>query len=178
MNRRDFHRFGTVALGSVMGLVLAVPGVAYILDPLRKRSKAGEFRTVARLEQLAIGVPQSFAIVDDRQDAWVRYPEEPIGSVWLVRQPDGATPRVVAFTSECPHLGCAVNLTKDKASQGLLFLCPCHDSAFSLAGEPRNKIPPRGMDTLETEVSGEPDPTVRVKFERFRTMSKEKIRLG
>ncbi len=173
ISRRDFYRFGTVAIGGLVGLALAVPGVAYVLDPLRKSSKSGGFQRLARLSDLTVGVPRSFAVIDERQDAWVKYPREPVGSVWLVRQPEGSKPEVIAFTAECPHLGCAVNLTAD----GKEFLCPCHTSAFSLKGKPLNAVPPRGMDTLEVELEGHDDPDVRVKFARFRTQEKEKTPL-
>jgi quinol---cytochrome c reductase iron-sulfur subunit, bacillus type len=174
MQRRDFFRFGTVLLGTLMGLVLAVPGLAYLLDPLRRKSKTGEFRTLARLNELTPGVPQAFPIVAERQDAWVKYPPEPIGSVWLIRQPEGTNPPVLAFTAECPHLGCSVNLAAD----GKNFLCPCHTSAFDFQGKRLNAVPPRGMDALEVELSKDADPEVRVRFERFRTMSTEKIPLA
>ena len=49
---------------------------------------------------------------------------------------------MIALSSECPHLGCAVNLTAD----GKSFLCPCHTSAFDLEGTKKNAIPPRNMD--------------------------------
>ncbi|GAC1471809.1 MAG: hypothetical protein NVSMB9_18350 [Isosphaeraceae bacterium] len=170
MNRRDFYRLGTVVLGSVVGLIVAVPGVAYVLDPLRRKTAAGALDKLANLSELKVGEPRSFAVIEERQDAWVRYPREPIGTVWLVRQPSGATPEVVAFTAECPHLGCAVNLTPDRTS----FLCPCHTSSFDLKGERLNKVPPRSMDTLEVELSKDDDPEVRVRFQRFRTQEKEK----
>ena len=80
---------------------------------------------------------------------------------------------MIAFTSECPHLGCAVNLTAD----GKGFLCPCHTSAFDLEGKPKNQVPPRPMDRLEVELTEGDDPEVRVKFQRFRTQSEEKIPL-
>ncbi len=41
-------------------------------------------------------------------------------------------------------------------------------------GSVKNKIPPRGMDALDVRLSDEADPQVEVKFERFRTQSKEK----
>ena len=113
-------------------------------------------------------------ILEERQDAWVNYPREPVGTVWLVREPGDAKPGVVAFTAECPHLGCSINLGVD----GKSFLCPCHTSAFSFKGEPLNAVPPRGMDLLDVELSEDADPLVRVKFQRFRTMSKEKNPLG
>jgi Rieske Fe-S protein len=173
MSRRDIYRIATVALGTLIGLVLAVPGVAYLISPLRRRGRAGEFQTLTRLSQLQVGVPRSFAIIEERRDAWVKYPREPVGSVWLIRQPDGSAPAVLALAAECPHLGCAINLTGD----GKGFLCPCHTSAFNFNGEPKNQVPPRPMDRLEVEMPPGNDPEVRVKFQRFRTQSEEKIPL-
>jgi len=174
MNRRDFYSYGTLALGGLMSAALAVPGVAYLLDPLGKRRGAARTYQLARLSELEVGVPRAFPVVDERQDAWVKYPKEPIGSVWLVRQPEGKTPQVIAFTAECPHLGCAVNLTAD----GKEFLCPCHTSAFDFQGRPRNSVPPRGMDALEVEPLSGDDPEIRVRFQRFRTQEKEQIPLA
>ena len=172
LTRREFYQWGTMALGGLMGLVLAVPGAAYVLDPLRKKLGAVKSYPLARLNELEVGVPRSFPIVDERQDAWVKYPKEPVGLVWLVRQDDPKEP-VVAFTAECPHLGCAVNLSADRKS----FRCPCHDSAFSFQGKPENQIPPRGMDRLEVvHPKGEND-LIQVKFLRFRSQTEEKIPL-
>lgn len=178
MNRRDWFGAAAVGLGSLMGLALAVPGLAFVLSPLlKRRGREGEFRTLARLGELPVGRPQAFPIIEDRQDAWVTYPAEPVGSVWLVRQGDGAEAPVLAFSSECPHLGCAVNLAAD----GRSFLCPCHTSAFTIDGERLNKIPPRGMDRLEVapiDDPSDPEAPVRVRFRRFRTMTEEKIPLA
>ena len=173
MTRRDMLRYATMAVGGLMGLVLAVPGVAYVISPLRKKESGGSFETLTRLNQLEVGAPRSFAIIKERHDAWVKYPREPVGSVWLIRQPAGTNPPVIAFTSECPHLGCAINLSADRKG----FLCPCHTSSFDLEGMPTNQVPPRPMDRLLVELSGDDDPEVRVKLDRFRTQSEEKIPL-
>jgi quinol---cytochrome c reductase iron-sulfur subunit, bacillus type len=90
MTRRDIYRYATMAVGGLMGVVLAVPGVAYVVSPLRKKETEGSLETLTRLNQLDVGVPRSFAIIKERQDAWVKYPREPVGSVWLIRQPPGA----------------------------------------------------------------------------------------
>jgi menaquinol-cytochrome c reductase iron-sulfur subunit len=173
MTRRDFHRIATIGLGAMVGLVLAVPGVAYIVSPLRKKGRDETFETLTRLNALEVGVPRSFAIIAERHDAWVKYPPEPVGSVWLIRQPPGNESRVIALSSECPHLGCAVNLTPD----GKSFLCPCHTSAFGLDGAKKNSVPPRNMDRLQVELTPGDDPEIRVKFQRFRTQSEEQIPL-
>ena len=174
MNRRDFYRYGTIVLGNLVALTLAVPGVAYLIDPLRRKMKQGEYQPLAKLNELPVGIPQSFAIVEERQDAWVKYPPEPIGSVWLVRQPEGSKVPVIAFSAECPHLGCAVNLSAD----GKNFFCPCHTSSFDFSGKVLNTVPPRPMDTLEVRVTTDAEPSVEVKFQRFRTQAEEKIPLA
>lgn len=174
IRRRNLFVYGANLLGGAMGLALAVPGVAYLLTPLGRRGRDGDFRSLpVTLAELPVGVPRQFPIVEERTDAWVKYPAEPVGSVWLVRQPEGARAKVVAFTAECPHLGCAVNLAAD----GQSFFCPCHASAFRLDGERLNPTPPRPMDTLEVEVPEAEGAPIRVKFRRFRTQSKEKTPL-
>lgn len=95
------------------------------------------------------------AVTGRRRDAWTSYPQETIGRVWLVRQNDGTDDRVVAFTSVCPHLGCAVNMD----AGGARFVCPCHKAAWNLEG---NKLhdeqlghpnpSPRDLDRLECEI--------------------------
>jgi menaquinol-cytochrome c reductase iron-sulfur subunit len=181
LNRREFASFGTFVLGGLMSLVLAVPGAAYLLDPVLKGRKAGSsgdeasgFTPLARLADLVEGIPQSFPVLAERQDAWVKYPKEAIGSVWLIRQPEGSSERVVAFSAECPHLGCGVNLAPDKHS----FACPCHSSSFSIDGKPTNVIPPRPMDRLDVKLSDDADPEVLVRFQRFRSQAKEQIPLA
>jgi menaquinol-cytochrome c reductase iron-sulfur subunit len=174
MTRRDLYRRTTRFLEWAAGLVLVLPAGAHILSPLRKTRSEGSFESLTHLSQLQVGVPRSFAIIEERRDAWVHYPREPVGSVWLIRQPEGAPERVVAFTSECPHLGCAVNLGAD----GKSFLCPCHTSSFDLDGKPRNQVPPRAMDMLEVKLGEGADPEVRVKFQRFRAQTEEKVPLA
>lgn len=174
MNRRDFYRYGTIVLGNLVALTLAVPGVAYLLDPLRRKPKQGDYQELATLSELTVGVPKSVSIIEERQDAWVKYPREPVGSVWLIRQPASSKTPVIALSAECPHLGCAVNLGAD----GVSFFCPCHTSSFALDGAVKNAVPPRPMDTLDVQLSNDPDPKVKVKFQRFRAQSEEKIPLA
>jgi nitrite reductase/ring-hydroxylating ferredoxin subunit len=177
MNRRDWFRYGAFGLKSLIALVLAVPGAAYLLTPLLKRRQDdSEFRRLARLGDLIVGQPRSFSIVEEQQDAWVTYPATPVGTVWLVRQPEGSEQPVLALSAECPHLACKIKQSGD----GLGFVCPCHASNFSIEGARVNAISPRGMDSLEVEPidPNDPDAEIRVKFQRFRTGTEEKIPLA
>ena len=157
MTRRDFHRYGSIVLGGLVKLALAVPAVAFLVSPLRKKNAAtGEdaFETLTSLSQLAVGVPRSFAIIRDRTDAWVKYPSEPAGSVWLIRQPAGAKPEVIAFTAECPHLGCAINL----AEGGKSFLCPCHTSCVRPGRAPAKPGTTAAHGSARRRADGRPRP--------------------
>lgn len=177
MNRRDWFRYGAAGLKGLIALVLAVPGAAYLLTPLLKRREDdAEFRRLARLGDLAVGEPRSFSIVEEQRDAWVTYPATPIGTVWLVRQPEGADEPVLALSAECPHLACKIKRSGD--GQG--FVCPCHASNFAIDGARVNAISPRGMDRLEVAPvdPNDPDAEIRVKFRRFRTGTEEKIPLA
>lgn len=170
LNRRSLYRWGALALGNAVALSVAIPGLKYLLDPLGRKASGGEFRPMTRLSQLKVGEPQAFSVIAERQDSWVRYPPEPVGSVWLIRQADGAVPPVLALSAECPHLSCPVNMAPDRQT----FLCPCHQASFRFDGVTLNAVSPRPMDSLEVRLSTDPDPEVAVKFERFQPQAREK----
>src|SRR5262245_25477263 len=179
MTRRTMFEWLARALGMACAAIVGVPAVRYLIDPLRRRPAAErDFKRVARLDALPVGVPREFAVRDLRQDAWTQYPEETIGRVWLVRRHDSDTPpadtRVDVLATACPHLGCAIQF--DPA--GKKFACPCHKAGFRLSGERlnekdlRHKNPaPRDMDSLECRIAQD-DQTqqwwVEVRFQNFK----------
>ncbi len=174
MSRRDLLRRLVSICSAGLALPLAIPGLAYLLSPLKKGSGGSSYDALARLSDLKVGEPRAFAVIRDLRDAWVKYPRQPIGAVWLIRQPEGVDPPVVALTAECPHLGCAVALAAD----GKSFLCPCHNSVFGIDGKPQNAVSPRPMDPLDIQIAKGDDPEIRVKFERFRPQSDRRIPLA
>lgn len=170
IHRRVIFRWAALGLGNALALALAVPGVRYLLDPLGRRSGSSDTRSLTRLSQLKVGEPQSFAVIARRQDSWVRYPPEPVGLVWLIRQAEGVSPPVLALSAECPHLSCPVNLAPDRRS----FLCPCHQASFRLDGATLNTVSPRAMDSLAVSLGEGADPEVLVRFERYQPQTSEK----
>jgi Rieske Fe-S protein len=86
---------------------------------------------------------------------------EPIGAVYLRRQPGSET--VEALSATCPHAGCFVEIdTQEKC-----FRCPCHNSRFGIDGSIMPPSPsPRGMDSLECQVGKQ---GVAVKWQNFYT---------
>jgi Rieske Fe-S protein len=142
--------------------------VVSLLNPLRQKSQAGKFLRLAALETLPDdGTPRQFPVVMDRTDAWNRFPNEPVGAVFLRR----IKQRVLAFQVICPHAGCYVGYDEAKRQ----FYCPCHQARFALDGKrDSDKCPsPRDLDTLEVELRGGNE--VWVKYQTFRTGTPQKV---
>jgi Rieske Fe-S protein len=153
-------------VGALVTVIPLIPGVAFVFDPLiRKRrasaADAGDgFLKITSLAALpASGAPQSFPVFMDKQDAWNKFPHAEVGAVYLSLQPDGG---VKAFNARCPHLGCTVNYS----AQAQEYMCPCHASAFTLDGERKNAVPPRGLDSLKAEIRNGNE--VWVAFQNYR----------
>ena len=171
--RRDFlKKAGAVAIGGVVGLVPAVTGLTVLLDPLRHSAGAGGFVFVTSLNALAEdGSPRRFQIIADRADAWNKFPQVPVGAVYLRR----AGEKVEALNVTCPHAGCPV----EYKSGNNTFLCPCHDSKFNPDGTlvAGAKSPsPRALDTLEVELRNGRE--VWVKFQNFEAGKARKVPLA
>ncbi|UCH98142.1 MAG: ubiquinol-cytochrome c reductase iron-sulfur subunit [Candidatus Aminicenantes bacterium] len=62
-----------------------------------------------------------------------------IGHFYLSRLEDGS---FLALSAKCTHLGCAVTWIPDENK----FICPCHSSAFDIAGSVTSAPAPRALD--------------------------------
>lgn len=181
--RGFFTKVAAAVAGGLAGMLPIIPGIAFFLDPLSRQKKAvgptGDaidaegFIKVASRESLPVASTPGrkndarlFKVVADLQDFWNKFPDTEIGAVYLRQLPDE---RIQCFNARCPHLGCTVNY--DEANQS--FLCPCHQSAFSLDGERTNQIPPRDMDPLDTKVDANGD--IWVKFVKYRAGTEERL---
>ena len=168
--RRDFVKKAcAVCLGTATVLVPAAAGLTVLMDPLRRKTAAGEKVRITSLDALpADGTPQKFAIMADRVDAWTKFPNAPVGAIYLRRTAENS---VQAINVVCPHAGCFVDFRTDKKD----YYCPCHNSTFGLSGEitdPRSPSP-RGLDSLETEVRNGKE--VWVLFQNFQTGNAKKV---
>jgi menaquinol-cytochrome c reductase iron-sulfur subunit len=169
--RRNFlKQFVTGVLGAVVGLVPGLAGLLVILDPLKRKSTAsGDALLVTRFSGLpADGIPRRFQVFADRVDAWNTYKNIAVGAVYLRRGPDN---QVTALNASCPHAGCSVSFVGEKGH----FLCPCHDSLFSVDGaiaDPKSPSP-RALDALEVEVRNNEE--VWVKFRNFQPGHKAQL---
>lgn len=190
--RRSMLVHGVTAFLSF--LIVAVPstlGGLFFLDPIlrKKKSASGGGATdgkIAREDEAGFirldvtkdsvpqdGTPLAVTVKDDIIDAWNKFRDVPIGSIWLRNVGDGP---ILAFNSVCPHLGCSVDYVRAANH----FFCPCHTSVFDLSGKKTNEIPPRDMDVLEVSMrtNGQDDANgaeIWVKFQNFQRATSEKI---
>jgi Rieske Fe-S protein len=179
IERRSWLRWAIHGLGALFAAILGNPALAYLIDARNRPAPSGDFKTVARLSELQVGVPHQAVIRDVRRDAWTLHPNDVVGRVWLIRRDKN---QVDAFTTICPHLGCSVNFEE----KNNLFVCPCHNGTFRITGERvseqelhRSNPAPRGMDSLETQLVKDPssadDPVIQVKYQNFIQGRDEKV---
>jgi menaquinol-cytochrome c reductase iron-sulfur subunit len=167
--RRSFMTWMAAAVGAAAASIVAIPGVAYLLDPLLRRSRhKASWYVVADAKVLEATTPVAVAVKGEQVDAWTRSPMQRLGTVWLQRDKQG---KVKALSAECPHLGCQIQYRSDSNQ----FTCPCHESAFALDGTALSGPSPRALDALETQVE---NGKVKVRFVRFRLQVAEKIEIS
>jgi len=167
-----------MALGAALTAALSAGPLGMLLHPVltggRDKGDAG-WTSVASADSFASGAaPKRIVLKEDRQDAWLRQPGVPVGSV-LVQRTGDTDFRV--FSAVCPHLGCAVGYQPGQER----FLCPCHTSSFTVSGEllPHDdgspNPSPRGLDPLDWRVEGG---QLQVRWVAFKTGTSERVRVG
>jgi len=165
--RRALKTF--VVAGAAVGCgALGVPAVRFVLAPVSGGAGSGRWIPTVKLASLQEGVPVRVELVSDHADAWTLEKHVQLGAAWLVRKGEA----VVAWSTVCPHLGCAI----DKSASNPGFVCPCHDSAFDTDGNRLSGPSPRALDSLATKLAD--DGTVMVEFRRFRQGTPDKVAVG
>ena len=169
-DRRDFLKKAcAMGVGAALVLVPVGAGVMVLTDPWRRKAEGSSKVFVTSLESLPNdGIPRKFSVVASRVDAWNRFPNAPIGAVYLRRTGEQS---VQALNVVCPHAGCFVDFKSNTNS----FYCPCHNSSFDAGGKIADKKSPspRAMDSLEVEIRNGKE--IWVTFQNFQTGRAEKI---
>jgi Rieske Fe-S protein len=168
VGRRSFFKsFLATIIGGVLGIVPVIAGLEVFFDPLRRKTGASSAVRLTSLQALPDdGIPRKFPVLANRIDAWNKFTQIPIGAVYLRRSGN----QVQALNAVCPHAGCNVDFLQDRNA----YLCPCHNSTFTVAGRIGDPSSPaaRGLDSLDVELRGN---EVWVKFQNFEAGRREKI---
>jgi menaquinol-cytochrome c reductase iron-sulfur subunit len=172
-DRRGFFKQAlAIIIGGVAAFVPLVAGLRTFFDPLKgKNGAAASKAALVKVTNLAAlpadGVPRKFPVLADKTDAWNRFVNVPIGAVYLRRT---ANDQVEALNVVCPHAGCFVDFLPEQGN----FMCPCHNSLFTVEGKlADSKSPsPRALDSLRVEVK---DGVVFVAFQNFEAARPDKV---
>ncbi len=168
--RRGFLKTATVAIGGAIGALAAVPILRTFFHPVGTRvvtSPEEPVDVLAESDLVPGAAPRRVEIRASRlRDGWSSQEDVPLGAAWLRKSDDG---EVQAFSTACPHLGCAVGFSAEEDQ----FVCPCHRSGFALDGERLYGPTKRGLDPLPVEVE---EGRVKVTYVRYQLDTSERRR--
>lgn len=144
VTRRGFYIGAIYGMGAAIMTALGVPALAYLLLPPKLR-QSDEWVDAGDITRLTPDVPVEITFRRNRVDGWKITSEK--SAAWVVKQEDNS---LVAFGPICTHLGCAIHWDESKSE----FLCPCHNSLFSIDGQVLSGPAPRPLDRYETKIDG------------------------
>jgi Rieske Fe-S protein len=146
LSRRNFLTIAIGAIGALIGVVMAIPAVAYVIGPALQRKTFENWVRLGPTSKVELGTPTLFKTTVETQTGWILTEEEL--SVYVLTE-DGRN--YIALSNICTHLGCRVRWITD---QGLYF-CPCHNAAFDKIGLVVSGPPPKPLDRFETRVEND-----------------------
>lgn len=142
--RRRFYEVVIFGAQAIIGAALAIPAIAYLLVPTKRRREAGWIEAVD-VTTLTPKVPVEVSFRQSRTDGWKVTTEKK--TAWVVKMDDS---NIVAYGPQCTHLGCAYHWEQDKSE----FVCPCHTTLFSIDGKVISGPAPRPLDRYQTKLDG------------------------
>ena len=142
--RRGFYAAAIYGLWGIITAALGLPALMYLFVPPRLR-RQNDWVDAGDISQLEPGNPVEMTFRRNRVDGWKVTSEKT--TAWVVKF---SNDRVVAYAPQCTHLGCAYHWDQEKDQ----FICPCHNSVFSLEGKVLDGPAPRPLDRFQSKIQG------------------------
>ena len=146
LSRRNFLTIAIGAIGAVIGVVIAIPAVAYVIGPALQRKTSENWVRLGPTSKVELGTPTLFKTTVETQTGWILTEEEV--SVYVLTE-DGRD--YISLSNICTHLGCRVRWISDQGQ----YFCPCHNAAFNKIGLVVSGPPPEPLDRFETKVEND-----------------------
>ena len=140
IDRRDFVKLTTAAIGTVIGASIGIPAIGYLISPAMKEDSSDTWISVGKLEEIPLYKPFPFSFTLTRVNGWERTATSFGG--FVIRKTEAESDLTI-LSSLCTHLGCQVNWKEESN----IFFCPCHDASFDIDGNVLSGPPPRPLDT-------------------------------
>ena len=140
IDRRDFVKLTTAAVGTIIGASIGIPAVGYLISPaLGSGNSKDLWLQVGVLADIPIGTPFPFTFTITQVNGWERTATSYGG--FVIRKSESPDDLTI-LSSRCTHLGCQVNWKEESNA----FICPCHDASFDRQGNVISGPPPRPLD--------------------------------
>jgi menaquinol-cytochrome c reductase iron-sulfur subunit len=144
VSRRRFAVLGTQVVGAGVALMLGVPIVGFLLNPIFRTRIITE-HTVGYIGNVPLDTPTPFEFPFNPQSSW----QAPLPDylIYVVRFGD-AVDQVRVFSNICSHMQCPVRWQPELK----LFLCPCHGGLYDLRGTNVGGPPPKPLPQWQHRV--------------------------
>ena len=143
LSRRDFIKATTAFIGSLIGVGIGLPSIAYLLSPSLRKTEDDSIIDLGSLEKYPIGIPTRFDFIRTKVNGWERTSVN--YGLYVLRKNDG---EVRVFSDICTHLACRVTWHPDIQH----YVSPCHDGRFDITGGNVSGPPPRPLDEFVTKI--------------------------
>ncbi len=143
ISRRDFIKATTAFVGSLIGVSIGLPSIAYLLSPSLRKTEDETVMDLGPLDKYPLGIPTLFEFTRTKVNGWERTGLS--YGVFVLRQ---TKKDVRVFSDICTHLACRISWHPDVQH----YISPCHDGHFDIAGNNISGPPPRPLDEFVTKI--------------------------
>jgi menaquinol-cytochrome c reductase iron-sulfur subunit len=164
MGRRKFLACACGILAAPLAVVIGYPLVASLVGTIYRKSKL-QFSKTPGFSSAPEGQPIKLNFTYVETDAYLR--TQTSQDVWVIKL---APSKATVFSPICPHMGCRTDWNPELKK----FVCPCHNSVFSITGKVLGGPSPRPLDELTHKIE---DGALSVQWEQFKTGISEKVRI-
>jgi menaquinol-cytochrome c reductase iron-sulfur subunit len=145
VQRRDFVNIVLAGIGSVIGLIIGIPAIAYLISPAVKVQEKEAWIPLGPLDAYPLDTPILFSYTRSKINGWEKTVNSFGAYVW--RYGEGESDLKV-YSNMCTHLSCRVTWKEDTN----IYLCPCHDGRFNKEGVVVAGPPPKPLYEYEYRV--------------------------
>ncbi len=143
-SRRRFLKTAIGLLNGTIALLLAAPGLGFLLTPVFRKG-SGSWIKLGAADHFSSAEPMKATFKYISEAGYTR--AEKSGFVWVVPALEGES-SVTVFSAVCSHTGCNVAWQPDEQK----FVCPCHEGRYNFRGEVVSGPPPRPLTKLATRI--------------------------
>jgi len=145
VQRRDFVNIVLVGIGSVIGLIVGIPAIAYLISPAVKVQEKEAWVPLGPLDAYPLDTPTLFSYTRSKINGWEKTVNSYGAYIWRFGEGES---ELKVYSNMCTHLSCRVTWKEDTN----IYLCPCHDGRFNKEGVVVAGPPPKPLFEYEYRV--------------------------